>query len=144
MFDDLVRVQSVVVWDGLGGVLWRSSQLQDLWQSEGGRSSGLQSLLTVGTLDNSLLSSASLSCNNMPYSFFFLFFPRQFSLSIFIIFSLSIRTSFFLILLLFYYNGIISHSYYKVEPLGTTHFDGLYIREKNCYVFKKKINKSYC
>ena len=61
LLDDLVGVQSVVVWDALGGVLWRSGKLQGLWKSEGGRGSGLEGLLTVGTLDNSLLSSVSLS-----------------------------------------------------------------------------------
>lgn len=62
--NDLVGVHSVVVWNGLSGVSWVLSQLQGLWQSEGGRSSDLLGLLRVGTLQSRFLSSSSLSvCN---------------------------------------------------------------------------------
>lgn len=57
--DDLVGIQSVVVWDGLSGVSWRSGQLQSLWQSEGGVGSHLGDLLGVGTLQSRFLSSRS-------------------------------------------------------------------------------------
>lgn len=59
--DDLVSVQSVVVWNRLSGVSWGSSQLQGLWQSEGGRGSDLNNLLRVSTLQSRFLSSSSLS-----------------------------------------------------------------------------------
>lgn len=59
--DDLVSVQSGVVWDGLSGVSWGSGQLQGLWQSEGSVGSNLGDLLGVGTLQSRFLSSSSLS-----------------------------------------------------------------------------------
>lgn len=59
--NNLVSVQSVVVWDRLSGVSWGSSQLQGLWQSEGGRGSDLNNLLRVSTLQSRFLSSSSLS-----------------------------------------------------------------------------------
>lgn len=57
--NDLVGIQSVVVWDGLSGVSWRSSQLQGLWQFEGGGGSHLGNLLGVSTLQSRFLSSSS-------------------------------------------------------------------------------------
>lgn len=59
--NNLVSVQSVVVWDRLSGVSWRSGQLQGLWQSEGSRGSDLNNLLRVSTLQSRFLSSSSLS-----------------------------------------------------------------------------------
>lgn len=62
LFNDFVRIQSDVVWNGLRSVFWFSSQLQGLWQSEGWGSSNLQSLLTVGTFNNGFFSSSSFTC----------------------------------------------------------------------------------
>lgn len=59
--NDLVGVHSVVVRNGLSGVERVLSQLQGLWQSEGRRSSDLNSLLGVVTLQSRFLSSSSLS-----------------------------------------------------------------------------------
>lgn len=59
--DDLVGVHSVVVWNGLSGVSWGSSQLQGVWQSEGGGGSHLGHLLRVSTLQSRFLSSGSFS-----------------------------------------------------------------------------------
>lgn len=62
--NDLVGVHSVVVWNGLSGVERSLWSLQGLWQSELGRSSDLDGLLRVGTLQSRFLSSSSLSvCN---------------------------------------------------------------------------------
>ena len=60
LLDDLVGVQSVVVWNRLS-VLWRSCQLQSLWKSEGSGSSDLDSLGRVSTLKSGFLSRLSLS-----------------------------------------------------------------------------------
>lgn len=57
--NNFVRVQSVVMWNRLGSVFWRSRQFQGLWQSEAWAASDLQDFLGVTALDDGFLSAFS-------------------------------------------------------------------------------------
>ena len=67
--DDLVVVHAVVVGDSLSGVLPVTSQLEGVGSVEGGQGSDLLHLVTVGTLQGSLLGSSSFSGYNVSIGF---------------------------------------------------------------------------